>query len=166
MGRPIPLRVVVTEEALSVCRRKARERHEKNRRLGLKDWATDPTRTMAIDVEGMVGEWALSTVFPGEQWNTSTANFSVRYDGDVGAFEIRTTTHPTGRLLVYEKDGDGKVFVLARLNRRLAYVDLEGWCYGEEAKRPQYWAGWMKIPCYRVPARDLRPVATLLQRPS
>jgi hypothetical protein len=87
-------------------------------------------------------------------------------EGDIGhGIEVRATHHKNGHLLVFEKDGNEKPFVLAipDFQQSGISVSMEGWMYGKDAKQKQYWRD-SDVGCYWVPQSDLNPIDNLIQK--
>ena len=76
---------------------------------------------------------------------------------DIAGWQVRSTRHEAGRLMVRPGDADEEPFVLARGTGTV--WEIFGWIRGKDAKQPQ----WARNPggigrCWMVPAWELRPV--------
>lgn len=97
-------------------------------------------------------------------WDTSHTSFGLA--GDVGGLEIRSTTHPRGRLVLHPKDVSEKgnvpfVLVVAKGST----FELVGW---RRASSPpvSWWDTTMPVPAYFVPRSALHPMDTLPDLPA
>jgi hypothetical protein len=105
-----------------------------------------------IQIEGKLGEHAFSKV-SGEPWTGRD-----RIGGpDVGRdWQVRTTRHEEGCLIVHPADLSSERFVL--LVGADGHYEIRGWVYGWEAKRPEYWHDpGSGRAAYWVPQAMLRP---------
>lgn len=80
------------------------------------------------------------------------------YRGDVGRFEVRTTSRPDGSLIVYSNDHDERLYVLV-CGSGPTY-EIAGAMPGREAKQARYWRTDVRHPAYFVPRQDLSPFET------
>lgn len=84
---------------------------------------------------------------------------------DYKDLEIRSTPHPSGRLIVYPKDPDASPFVLVNTwianKHRIPAFLIIGWLMGEEAKQPEWWWAEARRPGYFISAPNLRPISEL-----
>ncbi len=85
------------------------------------------------DIEGAMGECAAAIYFNkfwdgGGFWPES---------GDIGRIEIRTTSLPSNRLILYPNDTDyGRFVSVVGMNGRYT---LRGWIFGHEGKIDKFW---------------------------
>ena len=127
---------------------------QKNRtpRFGVgsdKDWQ--------LHVEGCLAELAVAQYF-GIFWD---ANLGMLSKGDVGLLEVRSTSHPTGRLILHPSDKDESSYILVRgFNGSYKFA---GWCFGHEAKQAHYWTeiNNNKRPAYFYPNSELKPIESM-----
>lgn len=77
---------------------------------------------------------------------------------DVGTlYEVRSSLHQKGRLILHEADRDDRVWVLARpwemMENGGVSVRVGGWVWGFEGKREEYWGRHQgfREECYLVP---------------
>lgn len=98
--------------------------------------------------EGALGEMALAK------------HLGIEYDPgfagahDVGEFDVRTTHHENGHLLIQSYDKERlTVLVIGRFGT----YRIMGCFYNPVAKQPKYWGNplFEKRPCYAVPESDL-----------
>ena len=109
------------------------------------------------NIEGALGELAYCK-WRGIYW---TALGRLGND-DAGDEEIRTSWHPTGRLILYPKSEDGKRFVL--IVGELGVYRITGWMMGRDGKREQYWSEVKKGSgrmAFMIPQAQLRPLEEL-----
>lgn len=106
-------------------------------------------------VVGELGELALAKHL--RLPKTSTDNpFAT---GDVASgFEVRTTEHPNGHLLVYDSDPDARFFLaVVEFDQRQISVSLPGWIMANDARVDRFW-GDGDPPCYWIPQNELEPI--------
>ena len=105
-----------------------------------KDWQ--------LNIEGALGEMALAKHL-GLFWSKGNLGGS-----DVGEFEVRTTTKPSNRLILHDKDSSDAIFyLLTGVNGK--YV-IRGWIPGGEGKQKEYWSDPQTgRPAYFVPQKNL-----------
>ena len=115
-------------------------------------------RNWDIDIEGACGEMAVAKAL-NVYWDGSVDKF--KSGGDIGSrLQVRTTTHPNGRLIVRDIDDESHIFLLVTGNAP-EYI-LRGWTMGGEAKQEKYLdspAG--RPPAYFVPISDLFEIENL-----
>ena len=90
------------------------------------------------------------------------------YDGHVtdksakdvaGAYQLRSTALPQGRLILRDIDSSTDPFVLAIIDG--LEVRLMGWIWGESAKTEKYRHDYRNCVLYWVPQQDLEPMSCL-----
>lgn len=112
-----------------------------------------------IDVQGAIAEFAVAKAFD-KYWQPATDKSLKSLPGDVGFYQIRSTAHKTGQLIVHEADADDVPFILAIVAE--PHVKLAGYLYGAEAKalgeKRKYGDMW-------VPQNKLRSVTELIEFP-
>jgi len=150
---------------IEVWRRVGRERQKAAIAKGRRDqhgFAGDPILIHAI---GASAEFVVARV-TGKKWH-AFADKIKREDGssipDVGEdIQVRSTSHPAGRLLVHRTDRDDETFVLARTF--WPRVEVIGWLWGYEAKEERYWQqpNPRQSPAFFAPNSVLRSIYSLL----
>lgn len=85
------------------------------------------------DIEGAIGERALAKAL-GIYW----AGRGQFRGSDVGRYEVRTTRHATGRLILHPADADEAIFWL--VTGADGTYQVRGWIKGCDGKRQEYWA--------------------------
>ena len=108
-----------------------------------------------IDIIGMMGEYAVSK-YLNIHWQPATNKRLADLPGDVGRYEVRSSTWPDAHLLVREADKDKSPYILAIVHE--SSVDLRGFKFGVDAKQPEY---HRERQTYWVPQADLEPMAML-----
>lgn len=112
-------------------------------------------RTWDIDIEGACGELAFAKA-TGKYWNGGVGTYKL---GDVGQFQIRTSTLPGARLIVRDNDSYADVFVL--VTGKMGHYTIHGYIRGEDAKDNNEWrtgAGNGRAPAWFVPQEALKPL--------
>ena len=82
------------------------------------------------DILGAIGERVVAK-YLGVPWN-SGEDFSIRHDGDVAGFEVRTTKHRNGRLLIAPGDDPKRIYILVTYEKGWVFV-IRGWMLGAKA---------------------------------
>ena len=101
---------------------------------------------------GFMGEIAVARAL-GLEWTPGGRQVST---GDVdNKIEVRTTDHPAGHLLIYNRDADNSRFYLVRGD--FPYMDVVGWMVARDAKQKKYWRDNSDPPCYWVGSSQLTP---------
>lgn len=159
----------LTDEELAEGRQIGIARNNENtsaQRQDMKVWA----KGEAIHIGGASAELAVAK-WSGLPWSGRLMEGDTfdRYRqagrADVGEdIQVRARRKHWYGLIVYKKSTDlpNHRFVLACMHRFPPVVELIGWMWGIEAKKPQYWRDDVPRPNYFVPAKDLRPMETLL----
>lgn len=88
-----------------------------------------------IDIIGMMGEYAVAKHM-NIHWQPATNKRLSELPGDVGSYEVRSSTWPTAHLLIHEADRDASQYILVIVGEN--YVDLKGWMWGHAGKNPKY----------------------------
>ena len=112
-----------------------------------------------IDIQGAIAEYAVAKAFD-KYWEPATDKSLKSLPGDVGFYQIRSTAHKTGQLIVHKADADDVPFILAIVSE--PYVKLAGYLYGGEAKEI---GEQRKYGCSWVPQDKLRSVTELIDFP-
>ena len=110
-----------------------------------------------VAIEGCLGEHAVAKA--ANIWHCGRGVFR---GPDVGEdWEVRTSGHRNGRLIIREKDHDEAPYILVIGFCR--DYELKGWMLGRDAKKECYLTAPDKTrqSCYCVPAADLKPMEEL-----
>lgn len=116
---------------------------------------------------GGLGEFALSK-FTGIPWRRM--RISTRFLGDVGRLEVKTRPRPEWNLCLPLRENLDRVTVLclltenSRTGRFHRWVDLAGWYNGLWVKEEWIWNPHGKLPCYKIPNEELKPIHTLFDQ--
>ena len=113
-----------------------------------------------IDIIGCLGELAVSKAL-NLYWEAVSNEKLDSLPGDVEGYQVRSTRHQTGKLIVYETDKDDAPYILAVVNE--PDVFLAGWLYGAEAKLAVEPKRGSTSNEFWVPQRMLRPMGELIQ---
>lgn len=105
-----------------------------------KDWGFQGSHKN-IDIQGALAELAFSKAFK-LKWDRTT--WGGRYD--VGKFQVRSTKHLNGCLLIRKNDEDEDNYVL--VIDQCPKFEIIGWLRGKDAKKNK----WIRIPNNRPPA--------------
>jgi len=100
--------------------------------------------TLAVHLPGCLGELAFAKA-TGQYW--SGAGTSYHDDADVGAFQVRTTTHANGHLIVRPGEGHEDA-PWALVTGEFPVYTVVGWIWGRDARRQE----WLRTPNDRPPA--------------
>jgi hypothetical protein len=110
-----------------------------------------------VVIEGVAAEMAVAKALNVYWGDTALLD----YGGDVGAHQVRSTDLPNGHLLIYDRDADDAVFILA-VGRALQGFTVKGWIHSGRAKTAAYFKpDSLRVPCYMIPQSDLEPLERL-----
>lgn len=109
-----------------------------------------------VHIEGTAAEMAVAKLL-GRYYVPALHVQRAGVEGDVGAYQVRSTTRSDGCLLVKSGDRDEDVFILV-VGRAPAF-DVKGWIRGRDAKREE----WSRAPngrpaAFFVPQAELRQI--------
>lgn len=81
---------------------------------------------------------------------------------DFPDFEVRSTRHNSGRLILHHEDRDEHIFVLVTGTRGV--YKLRGWLKGGDGKQDKYWDDptGRNAAAFFVPQRDLEPMGGIM----
>lgn len=113
-----------------------------------------------IDIVGSLGELAVAKAL-NLYWEPVTDKKLKSLPGDVEGYQVRSTRHQSGKLIVYKTDSDEAPFILAVV--REPEVLLAGWVYGKEAKSMVAPKSGATAPEFWIPQDSLRPMSELLE---
>ena len=108
------------------------------------------------DIEGALGEMAVAKAL-GIYWSDQA-----RLDkdgGDVGPYQVRSTIHQKGCLMIWEDDRDDDRVIL--VTHDVPRFILQGWIRAKDGKQPDFWRPDLKSPCYFVPQERLCDMADI-----
>ena len=107
------------------------------------------------NIVGALGEMVVAKALD-RYWNGDVGPLG---RSDVGPYQVRTTPHVDGHLIVTDKDRDDDVFILVT-GIEPAFV-IRGWLYGRDAKRPEFIEDRGRGKRFFVPQAALRSFASL-----
>ena len=156
--------VKLTKDELDYAKNIGLSRNSINRGAGQSDGCVMDSKK--IDILGAQAEYAASKAL-GLPWDGALFEHDSwqiwRSKGhDIGPLEIRSTTHPRGRLILHDSDKDLSPYVLVRQLSDSEFK-LVGWTFARSGKNKDYWhdVGYGR-PCYYVPNNKLRPMKELI----
>lgn len=117
----------------------------------------EPRDPWGTDIEGACAEMAVAKTL-GRYWHAIVNNPN-GLPGDAGVYQVRSTTHESGQLVVYEHDDAAAIFVL--VTGRVPVFTVRGWLRGGLARRAEWWREKAKVPAYFVPQQELREMSEL-----
>ena len=111
----------------------------------------------AIDIDGAAAEMAVAkhlNVYWVPSVNTGKS-------ADVGNFQVRSTEHEHGKLIIRENDAKNEKFILVIY--KPPTFKIVGWIYSDDAKTNKYWKepDEIGVGAWWVPQSDLRPMETI-----
>lgn len=109
------------------------------------------------DVNGVAGEWAFRNFsgLPWTGWRPVQGGYG-RQDQEFAGYEVRSTDHQGGHLIIKRGDPVGQRYVLVIIAP--PECGIVGWIEGKDGKRERFWnPPWMKQAAYGVPQADLTP---------
>ena len=118
-------------------------RNVNHRKNGTIDGSVTKRPSTEIDVEGAIGEYAVSKalhlnwvnqLYTEEEWKRIRRT---KEDNDVGNLGVRTRRGTWGRLILHPHDDDNRPFVFVLLGERTA--TLVGWIIAKDGKKKEYW---------------------------
>jgi hypothetical protein len=113
-------------------------------------------------LEGAAAELAFAKAI-GRFWSGNLGRLRA---GDVCQYEIRSTPHAKGRLILHPEDPDERAFILVR--GLAPYFEVAGWIMGRDGKQERFWCdpSGNGRPAYFVPGPALASLDTLLAEES
>lgn len=114
----------MTHASLAGCQRRINSMGKRPQFYG----AEDRKNFWEIDVIGMIAEMAVAKAFD-LYWQPGTDKRLSELRGDVGEFQVRSTTHRTGHLFLHPNDKDANYFLAIVKDNR---VLLPGWIGKQE----------------------------------
>jgi hypothetical protein len=106
-----------------------------------------------IHIEGVAAELAVAKLI--DRFWIPALHVQSSQERDVGSFEVRSTTHADGCLLLHKADPDDAYFVLVRGS--MPTLDVVGWVKAGTVKLREFWRGVPGRECYFVPAEKCHP---------
>ena len=125
----------------------------------LKGLSGSPNSGWDVDVEGACAEHAVANAL-GIKFVGTVDTF--KSCGDVGPYEVRSSRHENGRLIIRPDDRSSSIFILA--TGIAPHFKIRGWIKAAEAKKRDDWFYSLersRPPAWNVPQSALRPIAEL-----
>lgn len=123
-------------------------------RLGRPDrYGAEKRNGFGMHIEGAHGEQGTAKML-NVYWDPVVEHQLYALPGDVGVYQVRTTTRPRGCLIIHREDSDQARFYLVVLN--LPEFTVVGWALGADCKRPRFWRDDVPDPAFFVPQDELR----------
>lgn len=116
---------------------------------------------------GSIGEYTIAKM-RGVDWVPKTDGPDT-YVGDVGKFQVKSTTEEDNRLIIRANHPSEFAYVLVivrRVERQPYRARIAGWIYGGDAKRSEFERSEKGIVSYFVPQKFLNPAQTLCSQRS
>lgn len=108
-----------------------------------------------LDLIGAVGEAVVA-----KHQNRFWAGAGVFRGGDVGRYQVRSTTYDSGHLVLNKNDDDNTPYILVCVNSGVGKI--RGWIYARDGKKEKYWRDMSgRGPAFYVPQSDLLPISQL-----
>jgi hypothetical protein len=92
-------------------------------------------------------------------WDGALGNYQAK---DVGSFQVRATTWPTGRLITHKNEATDDIYILVLLHA-LPVAILRGWKRGKDACVKPNWCPNANRPAFFTPQDKLEPMDELPQ---
>jgi hypothetical protein len=114
---------------------------------------------LALHLDGARAELAFARMIGADldRWAAYTSGALSAIEADVAGWQVRSTRHPNGHLIIHPRDDPGARFALVTHNGVI--YRAAGWMLAADAHRPEWWrqlaAGQAAAWC--VPQRWLRP---------
>ena len=102
-------------------------------RKGLDKYKHTPFSNFQTDIEGAIAEQCFAK-YTRQYWSCSVNSFK---EPDVGEWQVRSTTYPSGHLIVRPNDHDH--YRVALLTTEGHGAQLHGWIETVDAKQDCYW---------------------------
>jgi hypothetical protein len=159
---PTPIPFVFSEEEKSLAMEEGMRRQGVNEAKGLRGrngGAWQGSKALDIHLLGAAGEVAVASYLnlKGELFKEAEAK---KNSDDLPGIDVKTRSKACYDLIVQRGSDPQKKFVLVTIANQVTL--LQGWCYGHEAMKEQYWADPARgRPAYFVPQNALRSIDTL-----
>lgn len=112
-----------------------------------------------IDICGAFGEMAVAKAL-GLYWEGGVDTFKAP---DIGQFQVRSSRHTNGRLIVRDNDHDDDIFIL--VVGKAPSFEIVGWIKGKDAKTDAYLDNPNELrPAWFVPQEALHPISELKEK--
>jgi hypothetical protein len=112
-----------------------------------------------VNINGAAAEMAVARYFD-RFWSPLALGDLSAQPGDVGPYQVRSTTRTMGSLILHEDDPDDARFYLVITEPPLCRI--VGWISGRDGKQARWWREDVREPAYFVPQSALTRGETLL----
>jgi hypothetical protein len=106
------------------------------------------------DIEGAAAEMAVAKLLG--RFYVPALHVQANGEGDVAQYQVRSTIHDHGCLLVKTGDADADVFIL--VTGRAPVLTVRGWIRAGEGKRSEWWREVRGRTAFFVPQYALTPL--------
>jgi len=151
------VKIVLTPSEMVSAGAVGLQRHVANIAAGRTDRHGATPGDFAPHILGALGEMATAKAL-GMFWSPSST-FATRNAGDLpGGVEVRTTGHPSGRLLLHPSDPDDRRYVLVVAAPPV--FEVVGWLVGATGKQERWWSdpSGKGRPAFFVDRKALQPI--------
>jgi hypothetical protein len=159
---PQPIEFVFSEEERTIAMEEGKRRQRVNEQRGLRGRNRGPRygqKALDVHLLGAAGELAVAS-YLGLKHELYKETEARRGSDDLPGIDVKTRSKHSYDLIVQKNESPDKKFVLVTIENQT--VLLQGWCYGYEAMKEQYWADPARgRPAYFVPQHTLRSINTL-----
>jgi len=161
---PTPIEFVFTEEERQQAVKEGLRRQEFNESKGLRGrngGAWKGSKALDIHLLGAAGEVAVASYLGLKEHLFKETEAKRGSDDLPGGIDVKTRSKSRYDLIVQKQEDPKKVFVMVTIENQQTL--LQGWCYGHEAMKEEYWADPARgRPAYFVPKEALHSMDTLL----
>lgn len=116
-------------------------------------------RSIGLDIDGTRAELAFARMLgvPLDQWAAYTSGALDAIRSDVAGWQVRSTRHRHGHLIIHPRDDRAARFALIVTNG--VVYRAAGWIVAGDAHRPEWWQqlNAAQAAAWCVPQADLRP---------
>jgi hypothetical protein len=161
---PTPISFVFSEEERRLAMEEGMRRQGVNEARGLRGrngGAWQGNKALDIHLLGAAGEVAVASYLGLKEHLFKETEAKRGSDDLPGGIDVKTRSKSRYDLIVQKQEDPKKVFVMVTIENQQTL--LQGWCYGHEAMKEEYWADPARgRPAYFVPKEALHSMDTLL----
>jgi hypothetical protein len=161
---PTPISFVFSEEERRLAMEEGMRRQHVNEAQGLRGrngGAWKGNKALDIHLLGAAGEVAVASYLGLKEHLFKETEAKRGSDDLPGGIDVKTRSKSRYDLIVQKQEDPKKVFVMVTIENQQTL--LQGWCYGHEAMKEEYWADPARgRPAYFVPKKALHSMDTLL----
>jgi hypothetical protein len=161
---PTPIPFVFSEEERRLAMEEGMRRQGVNEARGLRGrngGAWQGNKALDIHLLGAAGEVAVASYLGLKEHLFKETEAKRGSDDLPGGIDVKTRSKSRYDLIVQKQEDPKKVFVMVTIENQQTL--LQGWCYGHEAMKEEYWADPARgRPAYFVPKEALHSMDTLL----